>query len=400
MARKALIVGGNSGIGLAAALHLLREGALRVTIVGNRNVRESDIPEDLRALFGARTHFILADLTREDYSFCDTCEDIDTLIITAGFGRVAPLQDLTATEINNLIRCNELAIVRVIHRFYDRIRGTDRFDCAVMVSIAGHIVSPLFSVYSAAKAGLAAFIASVNAELYAQGCPNRILDCSPGALKGTAFHGGGNDMSLVEPMAAEIIARMTRRETLFIPDYDSVYRGVTERSRANPLEFGKSSWEYKEKNGRLVPTEPQQSVVGYLSGTFDLFHVGHLNLLRRAGEQCNYLIVGVHDSGSWKGKQTFIPLEERKAIVGSVRYVDRVVDAPVEDSDAWELYHYSKLFVGSDYKGTERFRRYEAFFADKGVEIVYFPYTQGTSSTQLRAALQVNEQKVAPSAEK
>ena len=125
--------------------------------------------------------------------------------------------------------------------------------------------------------------------------------------------------------------------------------------------------------------------IGYLSGTFDLFHIGHLNLIRRAKEQCDFLIVAVHDSGKWKGKETFIPFEERKEIVGACRYVDQVVDSPVEDSDAWELYHFDKLFVGSDYKGTERFNRYEEFFKDKGVEIVYFPYTQSTSSTQIRA---------------
>lgn len=128
-------------------------------------------------------------------------------------------------------------------------------------------------------------------------------------------------------------------------------------------------------------------IIGYLSGTFDLFHIGHLNLFRRAKEQCDYLIVAVHDSGKWKGKETFIPFDERKEIVGACRYVDKVVDSPVEDSDAWELYHFDKLFVGSDYKGTERFQRYEEFFKDKGVEIVYFPYTQSTSSTQIRALI-------------
>ena len=64
-----------------------------------------------------------------------------------------------------------------------------------------------------------------------------------------------------------------------------------------------------------------------------------------------------------------------------------MVDSTPEDSDAWDLYHYNRLFVGSDYKGTERFNRYEAYFSDKGVEIVYFPYTKGTSSTQLREKL-------------
>ena len=74
-------------------------------------------------------------------------------------------------------------------------------------------------------------------------------------------------------------------------------------------------------------------------------------------------------------------------MLAACRYVDKVVDSCTEDSDAWSLWHYDRLFVGSDYKGTERFQRYEAYFKDKGVEIVYFPYTQGTSSTQIRKAV-------------
>lgn len=118
-----------------------------------------------------------------------------------------------------------------------------------------------------------------------------------------------------------------------------------------------------------------------------MFHVGHLNLLRKAKEQCDYLIVGVHPNAAHKGKNTFISFEERKQIVASVRYVDKVVESTPEDSDAWKLYHYDKLFVGSDYKGTERFNRYEKIFAEMDVEIIYFPYTQGTSSTQIRECI-------------
>ena len=87
------------------------------------------------------------------------------------------------------------------------------------------------------------------------------------------------------------------------------------------------------------------------------------------------------------GKETFIPLEERKAIVGACKYVDKVVDSCKEDVDAWDLWDYDRLFVGSDYKGTERFNRYEEYFKDKGVEIICFPYTKSTSSTQIRNAI-------------
>lgn len=124
-----------------------------------------------------------------------------------------------------------------------------------------------------------------------------------------------------------------------------------------------------------------------MSGTFDLFHVGHLNSLRRAKEQCDYLIVGVHPNASHKGKKTFISFQERLDIIASISYVDKAVESFPEDSDAWNIYHYDKLFVGSDYKGTERFKNYERELGKKGVEIIYFPYTDGTSSSQLRALI-------------
>ena len=154
---------------------------------------------------------------------------------------------------------------------------------------------------------------------------------------------------------------------------------------ADPEKYGIESYDYKIST-RGESSKPQ-IVIGYLSGTFDLFHIGHLNLLKRAKAMCDYLIVGVHKSGAWKGKETFIPFEERTEIVRNIKYVDQVIESFPEDSMAYDALHYDKLFVGSDYKGTERFNRYEEYFSDKGVEIVYFPYTQGTSSTKLRDAI-------------
>ena len=131
-----------------------------------------------------------------------------------------------------------------------------------------------------------------------------------------------------------------------------------------------------------------QAVVGYLSGTFDLFHIGHLNIIRRAKAQCGRLIVGVHETPSFKGKaDTVIPFAERLEIVRACRYVDEAVTASDEDTQDWERFHFQKLFVGTDYLHSERGARYEAFFADKGVEIVYLPYTQQTSSTRIRALI-------------
>lgn len=383
--KKALVVGGNSGVGLAITLSLLDRDCQFVYIVGKDAPRPEDIPQSKKAVFQNKTAFQRVDLTQDKLDVLDGMADIDTLIITAGFGRVAPFEELTAAEVEKLVACNMLGPMQVIQRFYHKIRGNDDFYCAVMGSIAGHVVSPLFSVYGASKFGLCSFIENLNTELLHNGCNNRILDVSPGSLKGTNFNGKGNDVSQLTQVAEQILDRMYARETLYIPQYDEIYKDVLDRYHADPVKYGQESYDYKTKNGR-VSTKPQ-IVIGYLSGTFDLFHIGHLNLLRRAKEQCDYLVVGVHKSGAWKGKETFIPFEERRQIVESICYVDKAVESFPEDADAYDVFHYHKLFVGSDYKGTPRFERYEEYFKDKDVEIVYFPYTQSTSSTQLRNAI-------------
>lgn len=387
--KKALVVGGNSGIGQSIVLKFLSNGAEHIYIVGKFEPNWENISEIDKKLINEKITFVKNDLNLENYNIFDEIRDIDTLVITAGFGRVSLFENLPECEIKNLIKCNELGPIQIISKYYKKIKLNSDFYCAVMVSICGHIVSPYYTVYGAAKAGLAKFIENVNVELAASGVSNRILDCSPGLIEGTAFNGGRNDPDKLKKMAAEIVDRMCRKETLYIPQYDEIYRDVIARYHMDPMEYGLYSYNYKQNSGRI--RNKPQVVVGYLSGTFDLFHIGHLNLLRRAREQCDYLIVGVHESGAWKGKDTFIPFEERKAILGSVRYVDKVVKSFAEDSDAWEVLHFDKLFVGSDYKGSARFQRYEEFFKGKGVEIVYFPYTEGTSSTQLREAISIQK---------
>ena len=387
--KKAAVVGGNSGIGLALTIFLLEKGYDFVSIIGRDAPNEKDIPTKYRNDFFCKSKFYKVNFVNEDYEAFDNVDDIETLIITCGFGRVAPFESLTDDEITNLYRCNLVAITRIIKLYYDKISGVDDFYCAVMGSIAGHLASPLMSVYGAAKSGLCALIENVNSELAAQGCKNRILDVSPGALKNTNFDDGHTDVLALWELSNDILNRMYCRDTIFIPQYD-IYKSVIERYRNDPKKYALESYQYKVESKRM--NLKPQIVVGYLSGTFDLFHVGHLNLLRQAKQECDYLIVGVHYSGSWKGKETFIPYEERVEILKSVRYVDRVVLAPDEDSDAWDKYHFDCLFVGSDYKGTERFDRYEKFFLPKGVRITYFPYTVGTSSTQLREHIS-NERK-------
>lgn len=132
------------------------------------------------------------------------------------------------------------------------------------------------------------------------------------------------------------------------------------------------------------------STIGYTTGVFDLFHIGHLNILKKAKEQCDFLIVGVtvDELVAYKGKKAFIPFEERMAIVQAIKYVDLAVPQMSMDKlEAWEKYKFNKMFVGSDWQGTDVWNHWETVFAARDVEIVYFPYTQKTSSTQLREAL-------------
>ena len=134
-------------------------------------------------------------------------------------------------------------------------------------------------------------------------------------------------------------------------------------------------------------------IIGYTTGVYDMFHIGHLNLIRKAKEQCDYLIVGVSTDElvqQDKGKTPVIPFEERAAIVAALRYVDEVV--PQVDKNkvgAWEKLHFNKMFVGSDWQGTPQWKKFEDQFKPLGVEIIYLPHTDGISSTQLTSVIKV-----------
>ncbi len=376
--KKALVLGGSNGIGLAVALELAKKCDY-VDIIDIKSPA-SDVPSNIR--------FEKHNLITSDLKFLAKYQDVDTVFYSAGFGRVAPFETFDPKEIQNTFQLNTIVPELVLLSFFKKMLAREPFNCGMMVSIAGHVSSPLFSLYGSTKAALRSIIESLNIELEKAGTGNRILDISPGSLKGTCFNGGNvTDLSLLSPLAKEIVSHMEGRQTLFIPEYETVFKGVLERYQHDTRTFGLQSYEYKTAGGK-INTKPRVTI-GYLSGTFDLFHVGHLNLLRNAKAECDYLVVGIHKDASHKGKTTYIPFEERMEIVRNCKYVDEVIESEKEDSDIYfkNILKYDKLFVGSDYKGTPRFNRYESLFAPLGVKIVYFPYTQGTSSTQLRAAI-------------
>ncbi|PPL19878.1 adenylyltransferase/cytidyltransferase family protein [Microterricola pindariensis] len=131
--------------------------------------------------------------------------------------------------------------------------------------------------------------------------------------------------------------------------------------------------------------------VGYAGGAFDLFHVGHLNILRHARSQCDYLIAGVVSDEvllHTRGTRPVVPLSERLEIVRHISFVDEAVaETALDKLETWQRVGFDIYFKGDDWKGTDRGQALELAFADVGVEVIYFPYTMTTSSTALRRAL-------------
>lgn len=131
--------------------------------------------------------------------------------------------------------------------------------------------------------------------------------------------------------------------------------------------------------------------IGYTTGVFDMFHIGHLNILRRAKEQCDYLIVGVSTDElvrDYKNKTPIVPFEERKAIVDAIKYVDEVVPQTSMDKfEAWKKLHFNAIFHGDDWKGSTLYKEIEEKLSSVGVDMVFLPHTDGTSSTILSEKL-------------
>lgn len=134
----------------------------------------------------------------------------------------------------------------------------------------------------------------------------------------------------------------------------------------------------------------EKNVIGYTSGVYDLFHIGHLNLLKNAKGLCDNLIVGVTSDElvAYKNKKAVIPHQERMEIVRNIKFVDAVV--PQNDMDKykmWERIKFDVMFVGDDWFETPKWKELDEKFKDIGVKIIYFPYTKGVSSTNINSIL-------------
>lgn len=236
--KRALVVGGANGIGLGIATELAKKTDVeKIYIVDKTPLAEEYANEKFEAY--------LFDLTQEDYSIFEQFQDIDTLMITAGFGHLQLFKDLDDSIIPLSFNVNTIPVMRIIKRFYNKLESQQDFYCGVMVSIAGFMSSPFFSVYAATKAALKIFIESVNVELLKAGCTNQILNVSPGSLKGTSFSNAKTDLSVIASMAQTIIVEMEKKNDLYIPQYEEVFRNVLQRYQEDFRKEGAHSYDYK-----------------------------------------------------------------------------------------------------------------------------------------------------------
>lgn len=242
--RKALIVGGANGIGLSiATIFANREDYEKIYIVDKVLIDEE--------FNNKKFESIQFDLTSEDYSIFDRFKDVDTLMITAGFGKLSLFRDVSEQYITSSFAVNSVAPIRIIHHFMDKLTNEENFLCGVMVSIAGFMTSPFFAVYGATKAALKIFIESVNVELKKNGSNNCILNVSPGSIKGTSFNNGKTDLAMTETLASEIIEHLEAKNDLFIPQYEEIFKNVLARYQEDFRKEGIHSYDYKLNSHRL-----------------------------------------------------------------------------------------------------------------------------------------------------
>ena len=134
-----------------------------------------------------------------------------------------------------------------------------------------------------------------------------------------------------------------------------------------------------------------EKVIGYTQGTFDMFHIGHLNLIKNAKRHCDYLVVGVNSDDlveSYKNKRPIIPLDERVEIIRAIKYVDEViVTNTLDKKEIWEKVRFNEIYIGDDWKGNERWEKTGKEMEQLGAKLVFLPYTKDTSSTMLREKL-------------
>lgn len=244
MIKRILVVGGAGGIGLAIAEEMARrESTEKVFVVDKSPLQEQYAHPKIEPF--------QFDLTAEDYSFFDRFDDVDALMITAGFGKLALFKDVSEQHIIDSFNVNTIPVLRLVKHFYSKLESKDDFYCGVMDSIAGWMSSPFFAIYGATKAALKIFIESVNVELLKAGTTNQILNVSPGTIKGTGFYTGKTDLNVLHDLTLDIISHLESKDDVFIPLYDEVFKLVLQRYHDDFRKEGAHSYDYKRQSKRL-----------------------------------------------------------------------------------------------------------------------------------------------------
>ena len=244
MIKRILVVGGANGIGLSIATELAKRAEVEKVYI----VDKAPLSEEF---YHSKFTFYQFDLTDEDYSFFERFTDINALMITAGFGKLALFKDVPEQHIIDSFNVNTIPVLRLVKRFYNRLEdGENDFYCGVMDSISGWMSSPFFAVYGATKAALKIFIESVNVELQKGGSNNVIMNVSPGTIKGSAFYGKENNLEILQDLTCDIIRHLEAKDDLFIPRYEEVFKEVLQRYHDDFRKEGTHSYDYKLNSNR------------------------------------------------------------------------------------------------------------------------------------------------------
>lgn len=236
----ALVIGGSNGLGLAVTMVLSQYCEV---FVADKVVPAISVPSNV--------HYIVLDLISDDYSALNEVKNIDKLIITAGFGKLSLFKNYSENLLCSMMNVNATGVMRIVHKYYSQIHSSNDFYTGIMVSIAGFMSSPFFSVYGASKAALKIFIESLNVELLKAGFSNQILNISAGSIKGTSFNGGVTNVEVLTPFAEEIITRIMTKDDLYIVQYEEVFKEVLDRYYKDFRAEGAHSYDYKLKSGRI-----------------------------------------------------------------------------------------------------------------------------------------------------
>lgn len=242
--KRALIIGGANGIGLGIAIELANRNDIEKVYIVDKDILSKEF-------MNSKFEIYQFNLLSNDYSFFNKFNDIDVLMITAGIGKLQLFKDIEEDTISTLLNVNTISTIRIIKKFYNKINSKEDFYCGVMVSIAGFMSSPFFSIYGASKAALKIFIESINVELLKDGVTNRVLNISPGSIKGTGFNGNKTNLLEIANLARDIIAHLQAKDDLFIPKYEEIYKTVLERYHLDFRKEGEHSYDYKVNSGRI-----------------------------------------------------------------------------------------------------------------------------------------------------